>query len=274
MCSMERKPFSNRYVFAKVMGDRPDLCKAVVERILGFEVGRIERIEIESEETSITRRGVRFDVFMAGDDATFEVEMQTYDQQDLPLRMRYYRSQIDRRSLLKGGRFAGLKPVYVIFICLDDRFGHGLPVYTFESRCLEDDTVQFDNGVHDVVLNASGDLSRTNKGIADLLTYVKENRVAEDDELTYELAEAVDDAYLDEEWVEKMSMLDWDIEDAYARGCRETRAEALEEGRAEGEVGTVFKFVKDGLVSLSDAATSLGMSEDELLGKAKELGLA
>jgi len=132
-----RKPFSNRYVFAKVMQDNPDLCKAVIERVLDMEVGAIESVEVESEAVGITRRGVRFDVFMRGGGASFEVEMQTYEQEELPLRMRYYRSRLDGRALSKGERFSALRPVYVIFICTTDPFGAGLPVYTFESVCRE-----------------------------------------------------------------------------------------------------------------------------------------
>ena len=38
MC--KRYPISNRYVFAKVMQDNPDLCQEMIEQILGMETRR------------------------------------------------------------------------------------------------------------------------------------------------------------------------------------------------------------------------------------------
>ena len=232
MC--KRLPFSNRYVFAKVMQDNPDLCKEVIERILNMKIGRIRSIEVESEATEILYRGVRFDVFMQGDDAAFEVEMQTYEQEGLPLRMRYYRSQLDRRTLSKGDPFSRLKPVYVIFICLNDHFGAGLPVYTFKSTCREDPSVAFDNGACDIVLCADGDLSQTTRGIADLLEFVRTNKATDGDDLTGRLADAVEEAHRDEEWVRSMNMLDWDFEDARRAASAQGHAVGLAEGRKAG----------------------------------------
>lgn len=227
-------PFSNRYVFAKVMQDNPDLCKKVIERILNVEINRIETIEVETEHVSIAHRSVRFDVFLQSDEAAFEVEMQTYEQQSLPQRMRFYRSQLDRRILNKSQDFAELKPVYVIFICLNDPFGKGLPIYTFRSRCDEDATIPFDNGAVDVVLSAQGDLSLTRPEIANLLQFVRTSLATDKDSLTHDLETAMEKAFEDEEWVRSMSWLDWDIRDAKAHAAKEGRAEGLAEGRAEG----------------------------------------
>lgn len=38
MC--KRYPISNRYVFAKVMQDNPDLCQEMIEQILDMETRR------------------------------------------------------------------------------------------------------------------------------------------------------------------------------------------------------------------------------------------
>lgn len=100
----KRHPFSNRYVFAKVMRERPDLCKAIIERALGVEVGRVQAVEPESEQTSITHRSVRFDVFMRGDGASFEVEMQTYEQTDLPRRGRRPHGRARRCGRVRASR--------------------------------------------------------------------------------------------------------------------------------------------------------------------------
>lgn len=274
---LERKPFSDRYVFAKVMQDNPDLCQELIECVLDVRISRIEKIVVEAEVATIVRRSVKFDVFVENSDTAFEVEMQTYEQKKLPMRMRYYRSQLDRLLLNKGADFNELKPVYVIFVCLNDPFGYGLPVYTFRSRCDENLDVPFDNEAVDIVLNASGDLSRTTHRIAELLNYVKTNTVSDEGSFTGRLERAVDDAYKDEEWVRDMSWLDWDIRDAkaaaineglaegHAKGLSEGRAEGREEGRAEGRA--------DGQKSsaqLIEAMERAGCSAEEILAALKD----
>lgn len=229
-----RLPFSNRYVFAKVMQDNPELCQEFVGRILDIRIGHIVQIQVEAETVSIVRRSVRFDVFLESNEAAFEVEMQTYEQRDLPLRMRYYRSQLDRRLLNEGADFTELKPVYIIFICTSDPFGFGLPVYTFRSRCVEQENVSFPNGAIDLVLNSAGDLTKARPQIASLLQYVATDAADAADALTSRLDHAVEEAHEDEEWVKSMSWLDWDIRDAKAEAAREGRADGLAEGRAEG----------------------------------------
>lgn len=265
--ALQRRPFSDRYVFAKVMQDNPELCRDIVACILGLDVGRIRTIEVESERVAIERRGVRFDVFLQGEDAAFEVEMQTYEQQSLPLRMRYYRSQIDRRLLDKGEPFDALAPVYIIFICTHDPFGFGLPVYTFRGTCQEDPSVPFDNGATDIVLSAAGDLTRTTPEIAALLRYVRTGEVS-GDALASRIEDAVDEAYRDEGWLDDMRLIDWDLRDArraaeregwatgHARGCAEGRAEGQAEGRANE------RRLQAGLVA---AMEHEGHSADEIL---------
>lgn len=251
----DRKPFSDRYVFAKVMQDNSDLCKELIECVLGIEVSRVEVIEVESGVAMITRRSVRYDVFLDSDEAAFEVEMQTYDQRALPLRMRYYRSLLDRRMLGRGEDFDKLKPVYIIFICKQDYFGLGLPVYTFVNTCKEDPRAVFDDKTTNVILCASGDLSQASSSVAGLLQYVLTGDPG-GDEFSERLQKAVNKAYDDEDWVNQMMPLEWDLRDAKRSGAEEGRAE----GRAEGESASDAQWKE-----LVAAMKRAGLSDEELV---------
>ena len=44
-----------------------------------------------------------------------------------------------------------LKESHVIFICMEDIFGHGLPVYTFEDVCLENNAVKLGVPLSDIL---------------------------------------------------------------------------------------------------------------------------
>lgn len=266
-----RKPFSDRYVFAKVMQDNPDLCREVIEVALGLRIGGVKAIEVESTGAAIDRRSVRYDVFLDSEEAAFEVEMQSYSQRGLPLRMRYYRSMLDRRLLDRGEPFDLLKPVYVIFLCMNDPFGLGLPAYTFAPCLREDPRAEFDNGAVDVVLSAAGDLSLAPAGLAGLLQYVKTGDPA-GDRFAARLEAAVDAAYDDEGWVSTMMPIEWDIRDARLCGVDE----GLERGRREGRKEGRKEGLRDGLVegsrlaaersrALIEAMRSAGASADEIL---------
>ena len=52
---------------------------------------------------------------------------------------------MDVDNLLRGQSYAELKESYVIFICTQDPFGVGLPVYTFRSVCSEDGSILLDD---------------------------------------------------------------------------------------------------------------------------------
>lgn len=110
--------------------------------------------------------------------------------------------------------------MYIIFICLEDPFCKDLPIYTFTSRCKEDSSVAFENGT-----NGS-------------------------DSLTTRLSQAVRDAHEDEERVNNMNMLDWDIRDARAAAAKEGRAEGCAEGTGNEQdrsASLIAAMERDGL---------------------------
>ena len=80
-------------------------------------------------------KGIRLDVYVSDPDRVFDIEIQTLILPSLPKRTRYYQSLMDVDNLLRGQSYAELKESCVIFICTQDPFGEGLPVYTFRSVC-------------------------------------------------------------------------------------------------------------------------------------------
>lgn len=60
-------------------------------------------------------------------------------------RSRYYQSIIDMSNLNAGTEYDELKDTYIIFICLNDIFHKGLPVYSFENVCCEDKDIKLND---------------------------------------------------------------------------------------------------------------------------------
>jgi len=77
--------------------------------------------------------GVRFDAYAKSEQMWAEGEMQTYTEEYIGKRSRYYHANMDMDYLEAGKPYKTLKTTYVIFICTFDFVGAGEPVYFFQS---------------------------------------------------------------------------------------------------------------------------------------------
>ncbi len=84
----------------------------------------------------------------------FVTEIQTTKKSDLAKRARYYHGLMDVDALQSGVEYDSLKDSYVIFLCLGDIFGYGLPVYTFKKIALEDNKIFMNDGSTTIFFNA------------------------------------------------------------------------------------------------------------------------
>ncbi len=71
--------------------------------------------------------------------------MQMEDTKELPKRARYYQSVRDTNDLRKGAMYKSLKDQYVLFICPDDIFKEGLPIYSFQNYATENKKIALDD---------------------------------------------------------------------------------------------------------------------------------
>ncbi len=72
----ENLKISNDFIFAKVMRN-PELCKKMLERLLGISIGRIEYLE-EQKVIDISRdsKSIRLDVYLKdGEGTVYNVEI-------------------------------------------------------------------------------------------------------------------------------------------------------------------------------------------------------
>ncbi len=231
MGKRSRKPLTDRYVFSKVMQDNPNLCKEIAELALDKEISHVEMQEVESEENTVSSRGVRFDVYIKADDILIAMEMQVLPSATLSLRNRYYHAWLDRRALAKGKNLAEMPRTCVVFICMFDPIGWNEPVYDIarysKPRC-GNELNPYDDRAATIVLNAKSDLSHAVPAVAELLQYLAAGVVEKDGGLPSRLEAAIEKAYQDEEWVSSMSILEVD------RATRDY--EIAEQARAEGRV--------------------------------------
>ena len=189
------------FLFRKIMENNTDLCKELTEVIIGRKIGKIISMsEQKPVEITADGRGVRFDVYMEDDESTvYDIEMQTYEEKELPKRTRYYQGMIDLHTMERGARFGELKKSYIVFICMKNPFKeYGLHKYDMRTVCLQDPEVPFDDGSHKIILSAEGDKDDVSANLAAFLQYLVTKRAETD--LTRRLDEKVRESRDHERW--------------------------------------------------------------------------
>lgn len=165
-----------------------DVCQRLLERILGIQIERLEFENVEHViDPSIEGRGVRLDAYVKGEGTAFNIEMQAQTEYYLGCRLRYYQSVIDSDLLHKGDGYEDLPRSYIIFLCVHDSFGCGLPVYTIEPRCLENNDCQLDTRCTWIVLNGSAWVKEDDEKLRSLLQYIEDGTVTEGDDLVAQI---------------------------------------------------------------------------------------
>lgn len=228
--SYKELTFTDDFMFCKIMVTYPDLCKELLEIILGKKIRNI--ICHNSQQTiSMTSdaKGIRLDVYLEDDTNTvYDIEMQTTTNKNLPKRTRYYQGMLDLNMIERGEDYKKLKNSYVIFICTFDPFGKNEPVYTFENRCNERLDLKLNDGCVKMFLNPDGDAAKltSREDLQALFRFLKHNEAS--DGFTRRLKNAVAKAVAHGEWeVEYMTLLMRDQENR-EKGRAEGRAEGLE----------------------------------------------
>lgn len=258
--------FSDWPMFDRVMETNPDICRRVLEVILGISVDAVENITSEMAiSPHLGARGVRFDVVVNAGDSVYDVELQCYAHSGLGRRMRYYQAAMDSTVLKPGEDYRQLPQSFIIFLCTFDQFEQGLPVYTFEMICDESAHVSLNHGFTWVVVNATAWNELPEGALRNLLQYIACHEEG-DDPLVKSIASAVETANSDALWrresVAMISMeeiLRADARDMHEQGI----AEGLEQGVAIGEerMAALMAFLlesgreEDALAAASDPAT-------------------
>ena len=253
--SLESLTLADRFLFFKVMQDG-ELCKRLLEIILGVEIERIEYLEGEKTvEVSRGAKGIRLDIYVRdGKSTVYNVEMQAVHASNLPQRSRYYQNLIDANLLDRGKDYRLLNRSYVIFICMEDIFHRGRHIYTFENRCREEPELALGDGTVKIFLNPYSKMEDVTPELGNFLKYLAEGVAV--DEYTERLVEAVETAKKDPrlrveymsyyaEQADRRAEREESRAEGHAAGMKEGRAAGLEEGHAAGlEEGMTFGVIQ------------------------------
>jgi predicted transposase/invertase (TIGR01784 family) len=236
----KKLPLSDNLIFCDVMERNPDVCKELLEMLLDIEIDRIEKPSAEkSIQTDPESKSVRMDVYVKdGTGRTFDVEMQTTHKTNLPKRARYYQSIMTVDSLQKGSDYNHLNDSFVIFLCLHDPFGCGLPIYSFKNVCAEKSDLNLNDGTKIIFFNAEKSDTMPGEKLRNFFNFLKSHTdPAEDSAFVQKLKGLVDESNEKEDVRKRKMTLEYEINEAAQERAEKMAdtivAERLEDDRLE-----------------------------------------
>ena len=269
--------FTDDFMFGTVMKNKV-ICKGVLERLLHIKVGKIDYPSLQKTIAPFYKsKGIRLDVYVSEPQRIFDIEIQTSIPPSLPKRTRYYQSLMDVDNLLRGQSYAELKESYVIFICTQDPFGKGLPVYEFRNICTADGTLFLDDKSYKVFYNVGAYGKEDEPELSALLEYLCERRATSG--FTQHIDELVEKAKRNEKfrsWYMSLNIWKDDLlregsqlgekigfERGVATGIRRGRRDGIAAG-AHQKARETAKLMAERKYPLSEIRLMTGLSEAEI----------
>ena len=257
----EQATLADNFIFYKVMRNHPDACQHLIEILLNVKIEKMEMHNEEVMDIDHDSKAIRLDVYIKDTNKMYDIELQTTDTKELPERCRFYQSVMDLDSLNKGDFYKDLKDSYVIFICLEDIFHKGLPVYTFENICREDLKTRLNDRTQKCFFIA--DLCARmieNEEVRNFFEFLISNKA--NSTYTKDLKEYVSDAKHNSQW--RVQYMTWERQQAYS----------FENGRIKGEEEKALEDAKNFLkekISPEIIARCTGLKLEEVLELEKEV---
>ena len=245
---------ANNFIFYKVMRNNPDICKQLLEILLEIKIDHIEMRQEEEITIDYDKKGIRMDVYAIGETQAFNLEMQTSDTKELPERSRFYQSTIDLDDLNSGSDYINLKTSYIIFICIPDIFGKGLPKYTFENTCRENTDIKLNDRAYKyffIAQNYDKILNEEQKSFLELVTSNESTSAFAD-----KIKQLVDDAKHNTQWRKQFMDFEHYMSLSFRQGKEEGHAEGLTEGLAKG--------AKQKGIEIARNAIKIGLPEKQI----------
>lgn len=253
---------ANNFIFYKVMRNNPDICKQLLEILLEIKIDHIEMRQEEEITIDYDKKGIRMDVYAIGETQAFNLEMQTSDTKELPERSRFYQSTIDLDDLNSGTDYINLKTSYIIFICIPDIFGKGLPKYTFENTCREDTDIKLNDRAYKyffIAQNYDKILNEEQKSFLELVTSNESTSAFAD-----KIKQLVDDAKHNTQWRKQFMDFEHYMSLSFRQGKEEGHAEGLAEGAKQKGIEIAKNAIKIGLPE-KQIAEITGLSPESIL---------
>ena len=228
---------TNDIIFGWIMKSEEN-CLAIIRAILP-ELNITNIVHRETKYDNIPGtfvQEVRFYTVVQDDQKRYyDIEMQVENTGDLGKRARYYQSQIDNETLMKGETFHKLKESFVIFLCAFDPFSYGLRRYQFHQY---EDTIRnlrLDTYSHVLFINSKGTEGEVSNDLAGIID-VMNQKPNQTNPLASRLMKEID--YYNQDSEKRRELMDYAtrLEDERLIGERIGEKRGRKEGKIEGRI--------------------------------------
>lgn len=256
--SIEELTIRDNFMFVKVFSDE-EIAKPFLRALLKIEIERVNIVGEAHLQSDPSKKYIRFDVMVKEDSVdsigrVFDLEMQMVDTKELPLRSRYYQGICDTETLGSTHKYSELREQYIVFLCSEDVFGRGLPIYEFENREKSDSSLTLGDHTYKFFCNFSKYEAVTDESVRDYLKYFATG------EATSVATQAIQDK------------VDFYHKDPKTRSDYMTFKDMLEDEREEGRLEgakakaqEMAKKLKDDGIAVESIAKYSGLSVEEIL---------
>lgn len=248
------------FMFCKVM-QKESICSKVLNIVLE-DHHRIEGIKRISSQADINNhpelKAVRFDILVEDEKGnSYDVEMQVVNNKNIRKRMRVYQAAIDMSKMNKGIDYNEIEDSIIIFFCMFDPIGAGLPVYFFENYCRQNKDIELGDGTYKVILNVPSWERLEDGQLKSLLRYFSNGEVTSEvaKEMDMQTTAIKNDSIITEEYVSMYAKY-WDIR-------RDGEEEGRRKGKIEGIKSTAKNLLNMGL-SIDKITQATGLSKEEI----------
>ena len=248
----------NDFVFCKTM-QKIELCEKVL-RLFLHDIIKIKQITSQSSiDNFLKSKAVRLDVLVEDYEGNhYDLEMQVVSRDSIAKRMRMHQASIDVSTFEKGEDYKDAKKTIIIFICMSDPIGKGLPIYTFKNLCVEDPSIKLDDDTLKIIVAPQNwEKVVGNDALKALLKYLWDG--SKTDKFTEELDMQVKDIKYDRVISNDSLSYYYKMYDAKKIG----REEGREEGIREGTLVTARKM-KAKNCDISFIAEMTGLTREEI----------
>ena len=253
--------FDNEFM-RKCLQERPECAELILKIILPQIKGlKITEIKPEYEIDNLVRRSIFLDAYVVDEEGTlYDIEIQRADKGASPKRARYNGSMMDIDFLKKGQDFDKLPIRYVIFISENGYKCNDKPLREFCMRSLDDGEILGDE-THIIYVNGK------NKDDSELGKLMCDMNNPDPDTMNYKMLSEIVGSFKKTK-KGKGSIMRYS-EKLYNDAINEGKIE----GKMEGKIEALLSLVKDGLITIQQAAERMGMTIEKFEKEAKNLAL-
>lgn len=239
-------------MFRKMAEDK-EFCQEILRVILEDHHLTVLEAIPQWTGTNLQGRSVILDAkCIKGNGIQVDIEVQRADDDDHQRRVRYNGAILTTNISDPGIKFKDIPDVCVVFISRFDLFQGNFPLYHIDRTVRETGEV-VDNGFEEIYVNAK---IKDNSEISELME-VFVNDTAYNDKFPKTSGRK----HLYKETERGLNVMCEIMEKLRDEAKDEGKIEGKIEGRIEGKLETLFDLVKDGLLSITEAAKRANMTE-------------